>query len=66
MVSELPTRKVTKMLRQAGWEPVRTVGSHTLWRSAGGNRTLTVPDGHRSISPGVVRQILKALEEDPQ
>jgi len=61
MVSEEPTRKVTKRLRDAGFAPVRTVGSHTVWQN--GSVKVTVPDGHRTISPGVVRQINKAIEE---
>ena len=62
MVSAQATRKVVKMLRGAGWARERTVGSHTVWRSADGLRSVTVPDGHRTISPGVYRQILKAME----
>lgn len=63
MVSEQPTREVTKLLRKAGWKPVRTVGSHTKW--AGPNGTaFTLPDGHRTISPGVYRKLLAAIEED--
>jgi predicted RNA binding protein YcfA (HicA-like mRNA interferase family) len=59
MVSEQPTRKMVKMLKDAGFEPGRTVGSHTKWRN--GRHWVEVPDGHRKISPGVVRQILKII-----
>ena len=62
MVSEEPTRKMVKLLRSAGWVPGKTVGSHTKWHAPDG-RTLAVPDGHRTISPGVVRQIMKAIED---
>lgn len=62
MVSEQPTRKVVKQMREAGWVPLRTVGSHTTWQSPTG-ATFTLPDGHRTISPGVYRQLLKALGE---
>lgn len=61
MVSEQPTRKIVKALRDAGFTPIRTNGSHTVW--ANGSTTVTVPDGHKTISPGVVRQITKAIEE---
>jgi len=61
MVSEQPTRKVVRMLRDAGFEPSRTVGSHTWW--AKGSVGVPVPDGHRTISPGVYRKVLKAIEE---
>lgn len=64
MVTEQPTRKMVKLLRKAGWRPARTEGSHTIWKSADGTRSVSVPDGHKTISPGVVRKIMKALEED--
>lgn len=59
MVSEQPTRVMVKRLRDAGFTPGRTVGSHTKWSS--GSVTVPVPDGHRTISPGVVRQIENAI-----
>jgi len=61
MIAEQPIRKVTRELRDAGFEPVRTVGSHTWWQHPNGTG-VAVPDGHRTISPGVYRKILKALE----
>lgn len=64
MISEQPTRKMMKALRAAGFQPVRTVGSHTTWKC--GDVQVTVPDGHRTISPGVARKILRAIEEAQQ
>ncbi|QMU97861.1 type II toxin-antitoxin system HicA family toxin [Microbacterium esteraromaticum] len=61
MVSEQPTRKIVKVLRDAGFTPARTVGSHTVW--VNGNVSISVPDGHKTISPGVVRKVHKAIEE---
>lgn len=61
MVSDQPTRKVVRMLRDAGFAPMRTVGSHTIYRK--GRVSVTVPDGHRRISPGVYRMILRKIEE---
>lgn len=63
MTSDQPTRKVTKMLRDAGWTPTRTTGSHTTWTSPTG-ATYSLPDGHRTISPGVYRKLLKKLTEE--
>ncbi|MFC7788095.1 type II toxin-antitoxin system HicA family toxin [Microbacterium sp. MAHUQ-60] len=63
MVSEQPTRKVTKLLKRMGWRALRTVGSHTTWEGPNGT-TFTLPDGHSTISPGVFRKLLKALDED--
>ncbi len=64
MVSEEPTRSVIKRLRAAGFVPMRTMGSHTNW--ANGSVSVSVPDGHRTISPGVVRKVKKAIEEAGQ
>lgn len=47
-------------LRAAGFEPVRSRGSHTMWAHPGGAR-VPVPDGHATISPGVYRQVLTAI-----
>lgn len=62
MVSEQPTRKVVKELRAAGFLPDRTKGSHTWWKHPTGVGT-PVPDGHRTISPGVYRNITNAIAE---
>ncbi|MDH6676895.1 putative RNA binding protein YcfA (HicA-like mRNA interferase family) [Rhodococcus sp. LBL1] len=63
MVKEQATRLVLKQLRAAGFSPARTVGSHTMWVSSDGEVQVSVPDGHRTISPGVYRKVLQAIEE---
>lgn len=63
MVSEQDTRKVVKALRAAGWVPGHKVGSHTKWIGPNGT-TFPLPDGHRTVSPGVYRNLLKAMKED--
>lgn len=62
MVSEQPTRKVTRELKAAGFSPARTTGSHTYWTHPTGV-SIAVPDGHRTISPGVYRKICAAIAE---
>lgn len=62
MVSEQPTRVMMRRLRDAGFEPQRTVGSHTWWKSVNGT-VISVPDGHRTQSPGLVRKIENAIKE---
>jgi predicted RNA binding protein YcfA (HicA-like mRNA interferase family) len=54
------TRLVVRELRAAGFEAVRTQGSHTLRAHPDGPR-VPVPDGHATISPGVYRQVLRAV-----
>lgn len=63
MVSEQPTRKVVKDFKNAGWGPIRTVGSHTVYGCPCGGHSYSLPDGHRTISPGVVRKAYRALEQ---
>lgn len=62
MVSDEPTQKILKELREAGFVAIRTRGSHTWWEHESGIG-ISVPDGHRRISPGVVRKVRKAIEE---
>lgn len=61
MVSDQPTRKVVKALTEAGFQKIRTAGSHSWWEKKGVG--ISVPDGHRTISAGVVRKVMKAIEE---
>jgi predicted RNA binding protein YcfA (HicA-like mRNA interferase family) len=61
MVSEQPTRKMVREFKDAGWSPVRTVGSHTVYECATGEHSFSLPDGHKTISPGVVRKARQAL-----
>ncbi|WP_375163593.1 type II toxin-antitoxin system HicA family toxin [Herbiconiux moechotypicola] len=63
VVTEQPTRRVRALLRRSGWIIVTSSGSHTKWRGPGGT-SFTIPDGHRTISPGVYRRLLAAIEED--
>ncbi|WP_255802061.1 type II toxin-antitoxin system HicA family toxin [Mycobacteroides abscessus] len=62
MVSEEPTRSVVRRLKKAGFEQTPGHGSHSRWRHPSGV-VVTVPDGHRTISPGVVRIINKTIEQ---
>lgn len=61
MVSEEPTRKLVKRLKDAGFVDDRTSGSHTVW--VNGSVSISVPDGHKTISAGVVRQVNQAIKE---
>lgn len=63
MVSEQSAKKVIATLKKAGWVPLRTVGSHTIWQSPSG-ATFSLPDGHKNISPGVYRKLRQAMEGD--
>jgi predicted RNA binding protein YcfA (HicA-like mRNA interferase family) len=62
MVTEQPTRKVVKELKAAGFQRTDAKGSHSWWVHPSGAR-VSVPDGHRTISPGVYRKVLAAIKE---
>lgn len=62
MIAEQSTRTVRRMLVAAKWVSKRTVGSHSFWVCASTEHSVTVPDGHRKISPGVMRKINAALD----
>jgi predicted RNA binding protein YcfA (HicA-like mRNA interferase family) len=62
MIAEQSTPTVRRMLIAAEWVRKRTVGSHSFWVCSSGAPSVTVADGHRKISPGVMRNINKALE----
>jgi predicted RNA binding protein YcfA (HicA-like mRNA interferase family) len=62
MVSSQATRKVQKQLKDAGFVAGRKEGSHTWWSHSSG-AGVSLPDGHNEISPGVYRQVLKAIEK---
>lgn len=64
MIAEQPTRKVTKLLRTHYFTRVRDAkGSHGKWACPTGRHTVTIPDGHKTISPGVVQQVNKKIAE---
>ncbi|CAB4871536.1 MAG: addiction module toxin, HicA family [Actinobacteria bacterium] len=58
----MSTRRAVALLKRNGWVILRTRGSHTVWKSRRG-ALFTLPDGHREISPGVVRNLMKIVEE---
>ena len=60
MVKEEPTRKVTKRLKAAGFTRTDSEGSHGKWTHPSGAH-VSIPDEHRTISPGVVRQVNNAI-----
>jgi predicted RNA binding protein YcfA (HicA-like mRNA interferase family) len=62
VVSEEPTRKIVKELREAGFTRIRRRGSHSRWEHKCGI-AVSVPDGHRTISPKVVREARQAIQK---
>jgi predicted RNA binding protein YcfA (HicA-like mRNA interferase family) len=62
VVSDEPARSVVKRLRNAGFVKSDSRGSHTKWSHPESGEYVVVPTGHRMISPGVVRQVDRAIE----
>jgi predicted RNA binding protein YcfA (HicA-like mRNA interferase family) len=56
------TRSLVKRLKAAGFVRISTDGRHSKYQHPSGV-WVAVPDSHRTISPGVVRKIDKAIEE---
>ncbi|WP_448222797.1 type II toxin-antitoxin system HicA family toxin [Gordonia iterans] len=63
MIASQPTRTTVKRLKKAVFTRTDGKGSHATYRCPHGRVPVTVPDGHREISPGVLRKILKAIED---
>ena len=61
MMAPAPTREIVKQLKAADFNRSDGKGSHTTWSCPHGAYSVSVPDGHRTISPGVRRQIDTAI-----
>lgn len=62
MIASAPTRVIVKQLKTAGFTKRDGKGSHTVWTCPHGRYTVTVDTGHKTISPGVRRQIDNAID----
>ena len=61
MIAPAPTREIVKQLKKAGFTKRDDKGSHTVWTCPHGRYSVSVDTGHKTISPGVRRQINEAL-----
>lgn len=62
MIAPAPTREIVKQLKDAGFTSRAGKGSHTMWICPHGNYSVSLVDGHRTISPGVRRQVDAAIK----
>ena len=58
----LPGREVIAALRRAGFEVVRTRGSHHFLRHADGRSTVVPVHAGETIGPGLLAKILRDCE----
>ncbi|CQD03719.1 YcfA-like protein [Mycobacterium europaeum] len=63
MIAPAPTREIVKQLKNAGFTKRDGKGSHTIWTCPHGRYKVSVDTGHKTISPGVRRQIDLALNQ---
>ena len=61
MIAPAPTREIVKQLKDAGFTPRDGKGSHTMWTCPHGAYSVSLPDGHRTISAGVRLQVDNAI-----
>ncbi|WP_081586249.1 type II toxin-antitoxin system HicA family toxin [Tsukamurella sp. 1534] len=61
MIAPAPTREILKQLKKAGFTSRDGKGSHTMWACPHNTYGVSIPDGHGQISPGVRRQVDKAI-----
>ncbi|QFG10053.1 HicA-like toxin [Mycobacterium phage IdentityCrisis] len=62
MIAPAPTREIVKQLKAAGFTSRDGKGSHTVWTCGHGRYTVSVDTGNRTISPGVRRQVDRAID----
>ncbi|MHB1172705.1 MAG: type II toxin-antitoxin system HicA family toxin [Lacisediminihabitans sp.] len=65
-VKEVKQREVENALNACGWRLLRTKGGHNVWGAPDGKSSIAIAiPAHGEVSPGVVRQVVKALPETP-
>jgi hypothetical protein len=62
VIAPAPTREIVQQLKQARFTPRDGKGSHATWTCPHGSYSIPVPDGHRTISPDVRRQLDNAIK----
>jgi predicted RNA binding protein YcfA (HicA-like mRNA interferase family) len=62
MIAPAPSRAIVKQLNNAGFTKRDGKGSHTVWTCPHGRYSVSVDTGHRTISPGVRRQVDAAID----
>ncbi|CAN5876554.1 hypothetical protein BH09ACT7_BH09ACT7_54410 [soil metagenome] len=61
MIAPAPTREIIKQLKAADFTKRDGKGSHTVWTCPHSRVEVSVTTGHRTISPGVRRQVDAAI-----
>lgn len=59
----MKSEDVIKKLKRAGWEHVRTKGSHHIFEKEGEPEPIVVPHPTKDVAIGTLHRILKQLGE---
>jgi predicted RNA binding protein YcfA (HicA-like mRNA interferase family) len=59
-------RQVVAALRRAGFEVLRTKGSHNFMQHPDGRRTVVPTHAGETIGPGLLSQILREADMEPE
>ncbi|WP_417643443.1 type II toxin-antitoxin system HicA family toxin [Enterobacter kobei] len=59
----MTSAEVMKKLKKAGWEHVRTKGSHHIFEKEGEPEPIVVPHPTKNMAAGTLHKILKQLGE---
>lgn len=61
MIAPAPSRVIVKQLKDAGFTKRDGKGGHTVWTCRHLRIEVSVTTGHKTISPGVRRQVDNAI-----
>lgn len=61
MIAPAPSREIVKQLKKVGFASRDGKGSHSMWTCPHGRYSVSLADGHRTIGPGVRRQVDAAI-----
>lgn len=61
MIAPAPSREIVKQLKKAGFTSRPGKGSHTVWTCSHSRVSVSVPTGHKTISPAVRRDVNKTI-----
>lgn len=64
MVREVKQRVLERFLASEWWFLLSSKGGHNVWGSPDGSDSVAIPT-HGTVSPGVVRQVIKKLPDTP-
>lgn len=59
----MTSAEVMKKLKKAGWEHVRTKGSHHIFEKEGEPEPIVVPHPNKDLAAGTLHKIFKQLGE---